>query len=166
MENTADKNIGSTSGPATKPSVMREFPKPGSTKKGFKVPMFLVVILVVLAGIGTGWFLSGNSSAPTSKLTQTTQSGDSSKVEDEVGVLEKGVEYEEVEGKLAEGGINGEGTHHLVRDEKRPDQNVYLTSSTLDLQSYVGKNVKIWGITISGQKAGWLMEAGKISVQD
>jgi len=41
-------------------------------------------------------------------------------------------------------------------------QNVYLTSTVIDLQSFVGKNVQVWGDTLSGQKAGWLMDVGKI----
>jgi len=34
----------------------------------------------------------------------------------------------------------------------------------IDLESFTGKKVKVWGETISAQKAGWLMDVGKIQV--
>ena len=71
----------------------------------------------------------------------------------------------EVEGTLVEGGIEGEGTHHLERPGG-PSQNVYLTSTAIDLQSLVGKKVHVWGETLSGIKAGWLMDVVKVKVLD
>jgi hypothetical protein len=44
------------------------------------------------------------------------------------------------------------------------DKYVYLTSTVIDLQSFVGKKVKVWGETLSGLHAGWLMDVGKIKV--
>ena len=67
------------------------------------------------------------------------------------------------EGTLQEGGISGEGTHHLVRPGG-DSQNVYLTSTVIDLQSFVGKKVQVWGQTVSARKAGWLMDVGKVKV--
>jgi hypothetical protein len=64
---------------------------------------------------------------------------------------------------LEEGGIDGEGTHHLVRDGG-PSKSVYLTSTVIDLDSFAGKKVKVWGETISARKAGWLMDVGKIKI--
>jgi hypothetical protein len=43
---------------------------------------------------------------------------------------------------------------------------VYLTSSVVDLQSFVGKKVQVWGETLAGQSAGWLMDVGKVKVID
>jgi hypothetical protein len=42
--------------------------------------------------------------------------------------------------------------------------NVYLTSSTVDLSPFVGKKVRVWGQTFTGQKAGWLMDVGLVEV--
>lgn len=67
------------------------------------------------------------------------------------------------EGLLQEGGIDGEGSFHL----KRPggeSQNVYLTSSTIDLSKFIGKKVKVWGKTYKAEKAGWLMDVGYLEV--
>ena len=64
---------------------------------------------------------------------------------------------------MEEGGIGGEGTYHLIRGSG-PSQYAYLTSSVIDLGSFVGKKVQIWGETVSGKKAGWLIDVGKIKV--
>ena len=63
-------------------------------------------------------------------------------------------------GVLREGGIDGEGSHHLERGAI--DQTAYLTSSSIDMTPYIGKKVKVWGATNKGQKAGWLMDVGSI----
>ncbi len=64
---------------------------------------------------------------------------------------------------MEEGGIDGEGTYHLVRDGG-PTKNVYMSSTVIDLGQFKGKKVQVWGQTISGKKAGWLMDVGKIKV--
>lgn len=120
----------------------------------------LVALLVVGLGIFTGWNLSGSASAgsdvvvPGSK--QTSQ---------EAGIDDESTFSDSVEGKLESGGISGEGTHHLLR-EGGDSQTVYLTSTVIDLESFVGKDVTVWGQTVSGQKAGWLMDVGKIKVNN
>lgn len=114
------------------------------------------VVLIILLGVGTGWLLSGKG-----KSIKTVT--DKSKAVVEAGVSDTSAFKDIVEGTLEEGGVAGEGTHHLVRTGGA-SQNVYLTSTVIDLQSFVGKKVKIWGQTLSGKKAGWLMEVGKIKV--
>jgi hypothetical protein len=68
------------------------------------------------------------------------------------------------EGFLEVGGINGEGTHHLLR-KGGPTQTVYLTSSITDLSKFEGMQVKIWGET-NTSKAGWFMDVGRLQVID
>lgn len=67
-------------------------------------------------------------------------------------------------GVIDKGGINGEGTHKLVRPGGI-SQTVYLTSSVIDLDSLVGHQVTIWGETFKGQKAGWLMDVGRAKIE-
>ena len=55
-----------------------------------------------------------------------------------------------VAGDFAKGGIDGEGTHKLIRDGG-PSKTAYLTSSVIDLDQFVGKKVKIWGETRAAQ---------------
>jgi len=67
------------------------------------------------------------------------------------------------EGYLEVGGVDGEGSHHLVRLGGE-SQTVYLTSSVTDLSKFEGMEVKVWGETNKGQKAGWLMDVGRVEV--
>jgi hypothetical protein len=67
------------------------------------------------------------------------------------------------EGYLEEGGLEGEGSHHLLR-AGGASQTVYLTSSVTDLDKFKGMQVKIWGETFKAQHAGWLMDVGRVQV--
>lgn len=67
------------------------------------------------------------------------------------------------EGILKEGGIDGEGAFHLVRTGGE-SQNVYLTSSLVDLSKLLDRKVKIWGETQKAKVAGWLMDVGRVEV--
>jgi hypothetical protein len=79
------------------------------------------------------------------------------------GIIDKKTFKDQAEGTLKEGGIDGEGNFHLERPGGE-SQNVYLTSSTVDLSLYVGKKVRVYGQTFAGQKAGWLMDVGLVEV--
>ena len=67
------------------------------------------------------------------------------------------------EGTLKKGGIQDEGQFHLVRPGG-DSQNVYLTSSIVDLSKFVDKKIKVWGQTQKARVAGWLMDVGKVEV--
>ncbi|MFH1863402.1 MAG: hypothetical protein ABIJ85_00625 [bacterium] len=138
------------------PQILKKFAKPG-----FKAALPYVVgsLLVVLLGVGTGWLLSGRvgkggntGAVPGAKVTVS-----------EAGVDDEANFSNTAEGLLETGGVNGEGTHHLTRDGG-PSQTVKLTSTTVDLEGFVGKKVTIWGETITARKGGWLMDVGKIKV--
>ncbi len=143
--------------------VLKKFTAP-KAKKGKNLLMVVIALLVVGAGVVTGWLLSGQSfgrggaGGPSGGAAPGAE-----KSETEAGLEDESTFRDSAEGKLVEGGIEGEGTHHLER-EGGEDQNVYLTSTVIDLSSFTGKKVKVWGETIAGQKAGWLMDVGKIKV--
>jgi len=127
-----------------------------------RVLPLLAILFVIGIGIFAGFFLSGrrnflspglSGTVPTEKIVKGSEFGsnDLSKFKDTAtGVLESG-------------GLDGEGTHNLIR-EGGPSQTVYLTSSVLDLDQFVGKKVQIWGETFQAQKAGWLMDVGRIKI--
>jgi len=125
----------------------------------------LVLFLVVLiAGIGGGYLLSQHTSAVSSVSGTTAQSVGSS--------VEKGVIYGSTDtttfkdtatGTMQQGGIDGEGQFHLVRPGG-DSQNVYMTSSIVDLSKFVGHKVQVWGQTQAAQHAGWLMDVGRVEV--
>jgi hypothetical protein len=135
-------------------NLIKELPK-----KDFKAmaPYIGGIVLVVLLGIGTGWLISGkggsSSVAPGAKVSSN-----------EAGILDESTfKGDTAEGVLKEGGVNGDGTHHLER-EGGASQTVYLASTVIDIQSFVGKKVQVWGETQSTKKAGWFMDVLKIKV--
>lgn len=55
-----------------------------------------------------------------------------------------------------------EGTHVLIRNGAVP---VALTSSVVDLSTFEGKKVKVFGETQKALKEGWLMDVGKVETE-
>lgn len=121
-------------------------------------PYIAGAFAVVILGVGSAWLISSKlinksaGAAPGAKVTST-----------EAGMLDANTKYDNATGDLKDGGIGNEGTHHLERDGG-PSHFVYLTSSVIDLSSFVGKKVQIWGQTLASKKAGWLMDVAKIQV--
>lgn len=142
---------------SVKGPVLKNFPKGPS-----KATLMMVggAILVVLAGVATGWFVSGRPEV--SQGSKEAAPGATTS-ESEAGIADEATFRDMAEGKLEAGGIEGEGTHHLDRDLGE-EKYVYLTSTVIDLESFVGKKVQVWGETISAKKAGWLMDVGKVKV--
>ena len=138
-----------------------------SKKKGKSMvkPLLITIVIVTVLGVGTGYIassLGGSKKGPVSinnsGSTGTIGKGFSA------GVTDTKAFPDTAEGKLEVGGIDGEGEYHLVRPGG-DSQNVYMTSSAVDLSQFVGKKVKVWGQTQSAQKAGWLMDVGKVEVK-
>jgi hypothetical protein len=132
-----------------------------SGKLGIKKiwPYIIGAFIVVVVGVGTAWMIAGKmtrssstAAAPGAKVTST-----------EAGTLDPKVKYDTATGILATGGLNGEGTFHLVRDGGT-SKYVYLTSSVVDLNNFVDKKVQIWGETLASKKVGWLMDVAKVQV--
>src|SRR4030066_2350630 len=98
-----------------------------------------IIIFIIAAGlaIGTGYFLSKTEGPSIGSLTNSTD-----KVKTAQGVKDEKKFPDKAEGKLKEGGIDGEGNFHLERPGGK-SQNVYLTSSTIDLSKFIGKKVRI-----------------------
>ncbi len=128
--------------------------------------MVIFALLVVLSGVTTGWFLAGAKTKPSSD-------GDSSQpVVNEEGIQTAGVGDEDdydstAEGILKKGGVNGEGTHYLDRGLGE-NKYVSLTSSVVDLNAFVDKNVALWGETISvdPKRASWKIDVGLVKEKE
>ncbi|MFC1625794.1 hypothetical protein ACFL1Q_02050 [Patescibacteria group bacterium] len=140
----------------TPSGVLKKFPQ--KNLKGM-LPFIVGSLLVVLVGVGTGYLISGRQKGSISSPSVPGSKSDAK----EAGIADESTFSDTAAGDLEEGGVDGEGTHHLVR-EGGASQNVYLTSTVIDLDSFTGKKVQVWGQTIAGQKAGWLMDVGKIKV--
>lgn len=127
--------------------------------KNTKVMMGAGALVIIFLGVATGWFMTGSSvksaatnPAPTSNVADVSQTGEN---------VPKSIFSDTADGVLKEGGVEGEGTHHLERDGQDP---VYLLSTVIDLDSFVGKKVEVQGQSLAAEHAGWLMDVGKVKV--
>lgn len=147
--------------PSSGPSLVKQLQQ---KKKGLPMKTILIATIIVLVGIGTGYGLtlatSGGAGGIKSAAKVEEEGG--VKVGDVIGSSEAGFK-DKATGVLDRGGIDGEGSHHLLR-EGGPDQTAYLTSSVVDLELFVGHKVEVWGETFSAQKAGWFMDVGRVKV--
>lgn len=135
------------------------------TKSQKKMFMILGAVAIV-AGVGTGYGafrLKLKSGGDHSPAASQQVAGDVVNAGDVFGVKDDKTFKDSAEGYLAAGGVDGEGSHSLLR-EGGVSQTVYLTSSVTDLDKLVGMKVKVWGETFKGQKAGWLMDVGRVQV--
>lgn len=117
-----------------------------------------VYVVVIALGITTGYFLSKSSvvaGVASSSKTAVLETGNA------VGSTDTKTFKDTATGVIEMGGLNGEGTHKLIRDGG-PSQTAYLMSSVVDLDEYVGKKVTIWGQTMAAKKVSWLMDVGKL----
>ena len=121
------------------------------------VTFFTYIAVAVIIGTVLGFGFSRFNK-------KTVKNGDTKTTAQSAGVVDKKTFKDSAEGVLREGGIDGEGNFHLERSGG-VSQNVYLTSTTVDLSGYIGKKVKVWGQTFQAEKAGWLMDVGLVEMQ-
>ncbi len=134
--------------------------------------MFLpLCVVVIVGGIFTG---VGLKKLNAKENSNTFQGQTIEKVAKDSASIQNGQVFgsadesnfkDSAEGYLEIGGVNGEGSHHLVR-AGGVSQTVYLTSSVTDLSKFEGMEVKVWGETFKGQAAGWLMDVGRVQVKN
>lgn len=123
--------------------------------------LIFILIVAAILGITTGYLLTRNNGILTNAKNSITASTVAKGTIE--GSADEKVFKDTAEGSLKQGGIEGEGAFHLVRPGG-DSQNVYLTSSTVDLTKYLNRKIKVWGQTQKAQHAGWLMDVGKIEV--
>ena len=145
--------------------LVHSFNNTESLKASFTPKVMILLVVVVVIGVVSGYFIAGKNGA---SATGGTISGigsilnaSSVKSGTIVGSNDTTTFKDTAEGTLQSGGINGEGAFHLVRPGG-DSQNVYLTSSIVDLSKFVGKKIKVWGQTQKAQYAGWLMDVGRV----
>ena len=132
-----------------------------------KVAIGLLFLVIIGVGIATGYALhmifKGSSTTTTTSGSPGSMSEDQVEVGKTYGVEDAQKYPDTAEGIIAKGGIDGEGTHHLVRTGG-PSQTVYLTSSTVDLDLFENDKVQVRGETFSAQKAAWFMDVASVKV--
>lgn len=130
-----------------------------------------LVIVVVMLGVGTGYVMASATNKPniTEIAAPTNIEGESAgesqavKVGQVIGAKDASSFKDSAEGVVLAGGLDGEGSHRIVRPGGA-SQNVYLTSSVMDLKMLEGHKVRVSGETFKAQKAGWLMDVGRAEI--
>ncbi len=138
-------------------------------------PSVKIILIILLLSIPTGLLLSRlapkKNSPKTSPSIQTktdTISTESIQNKDEIQVDKiygnSSAEFTDAAiGTIEAGSINGVGTHILER-EGGATQRASLTSSTVDLDLFVGRKVEIKGQTNASNKTGWFLDVGTVKV--
>lgn len=129
-------------------------------------PFIIILVLVMLVtGAGAGFALSRVSSRSKAQVDGASTTHAVINTSTEVGSTDTKTFGDSAKGQLQKGGLGTEGTHKLIRDGG-PSQTVYLVSSLVDLDNYVGKTVEVFGQTLKAQKAPWLMDVGRIKLAE
>lgn len=144
------------------PTIVRPLAEKPSGQKPAVPFIILISVIIIVVGVLTGFFLHKFQSSKGPVINGKQVEVVNTPTEE--GVKDAASFKDTATGKLVvnDGKITTEGSHILVRDGV--SQNVYLTSSVVDLEKYVGKTVQVWGETFQGQKAGWLMDVGRIKI--
>ena len=140
--------------------LVRELEPVKETKVTVQLPVVVFAVAIIAAGVFSGYALARGGGRVGSPIGGAAVGGGLKK---KVGVEDEKTFKDSVEGVLREGGIDGEGSHHLERPGGE-SQRVYITSSTIPLDDYIGKKVKIWGETFAAEKAGWFMDVGRLEI--
>lgn len=122
------------------------------------------VVVAVVVGVMAGYLLSARKGGIAGPLSSSAGSGSGAAS----GVKTAGIKDPKsfpdcAKGQLEKGGLQGEGTHHLIR-EGGPSQTAYLLSSVVDLDQFAGKMVEVCGKSIASRRAPWLMDVGYVNV--
>lgn len=145
---------------------VRSTEKRTTMSKPSPTAFIIFAIVAIAAGIGTGYggskLYAKSQGLPSGDIQQVATAG-TIKNGDVFGSPDTSSFKDSAKGYLEAGGLDNEGTHHLVR-EGGTSQTVYLTSSITDLSKLEGMEVEVWGETFKGQKAGWLMDVGRVQV--
>lgn len=137
--------------------------------KNPKIIYIVIVVLAIISGFSISRFLPtqvsvSDSGTDISKNKEATKiiEGQEIKVGTTYGNLSKNFSDSTI-GVIKSGGVNGEGTHTLLR-EGGVTQNAALTSSVVDLDLFVDKKVEVKGETNDSNKTGWFMDVGSIKI--
>jgi hypothetical protein len=134
------------------------------------ITLAILFLVVAIAGFYTGATLKSKASgklvgSADLKNIQAEVPLAGVKVGDIYGSADEKAFRDSATGVLDKGGLNGEGTHKIVRPGGA-SQTVYVTSSVIDLDTLVGSQITAWGETFKGQKVSWLMDIGRVKVEN
>jgi len=147
-----------------------EHPMKGSMHASQNLFIALAVVVMIggaATGVGIGKLSAAQTASENVYQGKTIQAiaGNNVKNGEVFGSAKESDFKDSADGYMEAGGIDGEGSDKLLRPGGAT-QTVYLTSSVTDLSKFEGMKVKVWGETFRGQKAGWLMDVGRVEVID
>ena len=118
--------------------------------KSSPIKILLIYLVVLILGVGTGFGVHVVKAKNTVKFAG--QDVKVVKTATEEGVQDASSFKDTATGKIIanDGKLVQAGTHILIRGDA--SQNVYLTSSVVDLSKYEGKNVQVWGNTYNDKR--------------
>jgi hypothetical protein len=125
----------------------------------------LIVVIALSSGGVLGFTLSrfGPTASDTASVAGVSTTPKLVNSATEVGSTDTKTFSDSATGVLETGGLGNEGTHKLIRPGGA-SQTVYLISSLVDLDAYIGKSVEVFGQTLRAQKAPWLMDVGRLKL--
>jgi hypothetical protein len=153
------------------PNLSIPTPAPTSAPKSSFIPVLIILVLAVSAG----FWLSRLAPLGTSGTSDSTSINSKNVISaDKISSsadLVVGKSYgntgqnfkDSAFGTIKKGGINGVGTHTLLR-EGGVTQSAALTSSVIDLDLFNDKKVEVKGETNATSKAGWFLDVGVIKI--
>ena len=136
--------------------------------KNQKKKLIIFIVVAIIAGTVTGYGsaqLNRKTNLDEGNVAQVASEVDTIKAGDFFGITDTDTFSDSAQGYLDKGGVNGEGSHSLLR-EGGGSQTVALTSSVTDLDDFVGMEIKVWGETNKAQVSGWFMDVGRVEVID
>jgi hypothetical protein len=131
-------------------------------KKKFIIFAIVAIVAGTLTGYGSAQ-LKGKSNLNEGNVAQVASDTETIKAGDFFGVTDKDTFSDSAQGYLEKGGIDGEGSHRLLR-EGGESQTISLTSSVTDLDDFAGMEIKVWGETNKARVSGWFMDVGRVEV--
>lgn len=125
------------------------------------------ILAIIVAGTVTGYFLVNRGGFGPTEVRKLEEGVEMVTGPKEVGIKDIRVFRDTASGKVEvnDNEVVTEGSHKLIRPGGE-SQTAYLTSSVVDLNQFLGKCVQVWGETFSAQKAGWLMDVGRVKILD
>lgn len=134
-------------------------------KKTFPVTVIIVYSVLIMLGVGTGYVMTRQklANAPLNQASNSAPVGTKITTDKQAGVVDTQTFKDSADGTIEAEGIDKVGTHKLIR-EGGPSKTAVLTSSTVDLDQFIGKSVRVWGETRATDKAAWLMDVGKVEI--
>lgn len=142
--------------------ILSEIPTPQPKNWRMIITVILLVVVAISSGAGSAYLFWDKQYASGNVKSASFGTGEESKPpepqKDEKTFRDK------AEGTMERNDTSGQysqGTHKLIRSGG-PSQTVYLVSSVVDLDQFVGKKVVVWGETNHSTQVGWLMDVGKV----